>query len=221
MVARQTNRERRTTNDQRPTAIYFAVTFRVNVAVFVRPPPVAVTVTGVVPAFAVLPRVRVRVLVPLPGAATVVALNAFVIPVGSGDNEKVTAELNPPPTTLVSVRPTFPLGRTDTTAGLTLKVNPQTVTFKERVRVMPPPVAAKVSGYVPGASVAAEVKVRVLLPTPGEAMLGGEKLAVSPDGSPLTDRLTALPKPPAVDVVKVICPLFPARKAVELAEVLN
>ncbi len=52
-------------------------------------------------------------------------------------------------------------------------------------------------------------------------MLGGEKLAVSPDGSPLTDRLTALPKPLAVDVVKVICPLFPARKAVELAEVLN
>jgi hypothetical protein len=55
----------------------------------------------------------------------------------------------------------------------------------------------------------AAASVKVLLPLPGAAMLGGTKLAVTPLGSPLTDNATAdwNPFSPAVDsLIGVVLP---------------
>ena len=69
--------------------------------------PLAVTVTAVVPAFAVELPVKVSVDVPLPGAGRLALLNAAVTPAGSPVIVKVTGALNPP--TGVTVRVTAPL----------------------------------------------------------------------------------------------------------------
>jgi hypothetical protein len=50
------------------------VTFSVSVVVYVTPPPVAVTVNFGVPVLAADPAARVKVLLPLPGAATLCGL---------------------------------------------------------------------------------------------------------------------------------------------------
>jgi hypothetical protein len=56
---------------------------------------------------------------------------------------------------------------------------------------------------LPGVFVEAAASVKVLLPLPGAAMLDGEKLAVTPLGTPLTARAMAAlnPVPPTVVVV--------------------
>jgi hypothetical protein len=48
------------------------------------------------------------------------------------------------------------------------------------------------------------LRVNVLLPMPGEAMLAGTKVAVTPLGRPLADSATADWKPPAAAVFNVI-----------------
>lgn len=63
------------------------------------------------------------------------------------------------------------------------------------VRVIPPPVAVIVTLYVPLARVEAAVNVSLVLPLPGEAIVAGAKLAVSPLGKPLTDKPTAALNP--------------------------
>ena len=69
---------------------------------------------------------------------------------------------------------------------------------------MPVTVRVEVPAIVPEAA----VKVNLLLPLPGEAMLVGAKLAVTPFGSPPTDKAIAALNPftPAVDKVKGIEP---------------
>src|SRR5262249_25170009 len=59
------------------------------------PPPVAVTVTFVVPVAAVLPAVKVRVEFPPPGAAIELGLKLEVTPAGRPETESETAELKP------------------------------------------------------------------------------------------------------------------------------
>ena len=69
---------------------------RATVVVCVVPPPVAVTVTFVVPVAAVLPAENVSVELPFPGAAMEVGLKLAVTPAGKPDADNVIDELNPP-----------------------------------------------------------------------------------------------------------------------------
>ena len=78
-------------------------TVRLMVAVWVTPPPVAVIVTVALPVVAVLLAERVRVEVPLPGAAIDVGLKLAVTPEGNPEAESETAELRPPLTLVVIV----------------------------------------------------------------------------------------------------------------------
>ena len=73
------------------------------VAVWVTPPPLAVTVTFEVPVVAVLVAVNVRVELPLPGAAMDVGLKLAVTPEGKPEAERETAELKPPLTVVAIV----------------------------------------------------------------------------------------------------------------------
>lgn len=60
------------------------------------PPPLAVTVTFVVPVVAELLAEKVRVELPLPGAPIEAGLKLAVTPAGRPDAESEIAELNPP-----------------------------------------------------------------------------------------------------------------------------
>jgi len=64
---------------------------------------VAFTVTFVIPVVAVLVAEKVRVELPLPGAAIEAGLKLAVTPEGSPDADKDTVELNPPRTVLETV----------------------------------------------------------------------------------------------------------------------
>ena len=79
------------------------VTVRLMVAVWVTPPPVAVIVTVALPVVAVLLAERVRVELPLPGAAIDVGLKLAVTPDGNPEAVSETAELKPPLTLVVIV----------------------------------------------------------------------------------------------------------------------
>src|SRR5437016_5736426 len=80
-----------------------AATVRVTGAVWLMPPPLAVTVTLKVPVVAVLLAENVSVELPLPGATIEVGLKLAVTPVGSPETESDTAELKPPAVALETV----------------------------------------------------------------------------------------------------------------------
>ena len=80
-----------------------ALTVRAIVVVWVTLPPVAVTVTFTVPVVAVLLAERVRVELPLPGAAIEAGLKLAVTPAGRPEADKETAELKPPLTVVETV----------------------------------------------------------------------------------------------------------------------
>ena len=86
-----------------------ALTVRATVVVWVAPPPLAVTVTFAVPVVAVLLAEKVRVELPLPGAAMEAGLKLAVTPAGNPDTDNEIVELNPPlmPVETV-VAPEFP-----------------------------------------------------------------------------------------------------------------
>jgi hypothetical protein len=88
-----------------------------TVAVWVTPPPVAVTVTFEVPVVAVLLAEKVRVELPLPGAAMDVGLKLAVTPEGRPDADNEIAELNPPLTEVEIVLLPEPPCVTDTLVG--------------------------------------------------------------------------------------------------------
>ena len=67
------------------------------------PPPLAVTVTLVVPVVAVLLAEKVRVELPLPGAPIEAGLKLAVTPAGRPEAESDTAELKPPLTVVETV----------------------------------------------------------------------------------------------------------------------
>jgi hypothetical protein len=86
------------------------------------PPPVAFTVTLVVPVVAVLLAVKVRVELPLPGAAIEVGLKLAVTPAGRPEADNEIAELNPPLTEVeIVLLPDVPWA-TDKLVGEALKV---------------------------------------------------------------------------------------------------
>jgi len=70
--------------------------------------------------------------------------------------------------------------------------------------VTPPPVAVTVRVEVPAPTVEAAERVNVLLPLPGDAMLVGAKLPLTPVGSPLIDKATAALNPFTRAVVNVM-----------------
>jgi hypothetical protein len=80
-----------------------AVMVKAIVAVWVMPPPVAFTVTFVVPVVAVLLAVNVIVELPLPGAAIDAGLKLAVTPEGRPEVDNEIAELNPPLTVVEMV----------------------------------------------------------------------------------------------------------------------
>jgi len=80
-----------------------ALTVRAIVAVWITPPPFAFTVTFVVPVVAVLAAEKVRVELPLPGAAIEAGLKLAVTAGGRPDADKDTVELNPPLTVIETV----------------------------------------------------------------------------------------------------------------------
>jgi hypothetical protein len=69
----------------------------------------------------------------------------------------------------------------------------------------PPPVPVTVTVAVPKAAALLAAKVRVDVPEPPET-LAGLKLAVTPEGKPLADKVTALLKPPEGVAVMVEVP---------------
>src|SRR5215471_14403978 len=153
------------------------------------PPPVAVTVTFVVPVVAVLLAENVSVELPLPGAAIEAGLKLAVTPAGNPEADSVSEELKPPLTEVVSVvLPEVPCG-TDRLAGEAVivkfaDVDALRVRATVDVCVTPPPVAVTVTFDVPVVAVLLAVNVRVELPFPGAAMDAGLKLAVTPEGKP-------------------------------------
>jgi len=73
-------------------------------------------------------------------------------------------------------------------------------------------------GYVPGAVLDPTVTVMVELPEPGAGTGFGLKLTVVPDGTPDTDRVMALLKPPLIVVVIVDVPWLPCWMLSETGE---
>ena len=95
--------------------------------------------------FAVVPRVKFKVTLPLPGAFTLFAVQLPEIPAGKAEFENVIAELNPPTPAVVTVRLPLAPGANVTVDGLTARVNPETFTVTVAVRETPPPLAVIVS----------------------------------------------------------------------------
>jgi hypothetical protein len=139
--------------------------------------------------------------------------NVAVTPLGSPVSEKATAELNPVPAVEFTV-----MGRDTPWAMLALvalspRVNvPDTVRLMACALVTPPPVAVTVSVAVLPAALEAAVRVSMLVPTPGEAMLVGVKMAVTPVGSPLMVKATAALKLFTFAVVSVTDEAAPGRR---------
>ena len=84
-----------------------------------------------------------------------------------------------------------------------------TVTAIVVVWVTPPPVTVTVTLNVPAAATLLAEIVTVELPLPGAAMELGLKLAVTPDGKPEADRVTAELKPPVMVVETVLLAELP------------
>ena len=124
-----------------------AVTVSVTAVVFVSPPPVPVTVTVYVPTTVNAPTLSVMVEVPEPGALIEAGLNAAVVPGGSPDALKATAELKPPETVVVIVLVPLAPWTMETEVGeadIAKAGAAVTVRATVAVCVMPPPVPVTV-----------------------------------------------------------------------------
>lgn len=167
-----------------------------------------------VPVVAVLLAVKVRVELPLPGAAMEAGLKLAVTPAGNPEADKETAELKPPLTVVETVELPEPPWVTDTLAGEALtEKSGDAAELIVRATVVGcvtlPPVAVIVMLAVPVVAVLLAAKVSVELPLPGAAMEAGLKLAVTPAGNPEADNETAELKPPLTVVETVVLPELP------------
>ena len=187
---------------------------RASKVVWVTPPPLAVIVMFAVPVVAVLLAERVKVELPLPGAAMEAGLKLAVTPAGNPEADNATAELKPPLTVVEIVElPDVPCV-TERLAGeaLTVKFGVAAELIVRTIVVVcvtPAPVADRVMFAVPVVAVLLAERVRVELPPPGAAMEAGLKLAVTPAGNPEADNATAELKPPLTVVETVVLPEVP------------
>jgi hypothetical protein len=178
----------------------FTVRVILVVCVIVPLTPVIVTVAG--PVAAEAEAVNVRVLEEVAGFG----LKAAVIPAGSVPTLKVTLPVNPPTgvivTELAPVPPCVtvafvPESEKSAAAG-TVK---EMLVVWERLPLEP----VTITLAVPVAAVAEAVNVRALVPVVGF----GEKLTVTPDGSPLALKVTLPAKPPLGVTVIVLVAVAP------------
>jgi len=168
------------------------------------PPPAADTVRVKVPSMAVAPAASVKVRLPLPGAAMLVDEKLAVTPAGTPLTDKPMGELNSAPPAVVTVIGTEPPRATLALVVPNENVNVgRTVSFRVCDLATPPPDAARVSVEEPAAAVDAAESDKMALPAPGEAMLCGEMLPLTPAGSPVIDSQIAELKPFTLAVVKV------------------
>jgi len=137
----------------------------------------------------------VSVVFPEPGAAILVGVKVMFTPVGIiPPRVNDTAELKPFLAALVKLTvPEVPGGTFSVVAEATkVKLGTSfTVNAMACVWVTSPPVMVTVAVAVLAAAEAVAVKVSRVLPSPGAAMLVGEKLAVTPAGNPLTENAIA------------------------------
>ena len=108
-------------------------------------PPVAVIVKWELPVTAPGPLIRVRVEVPLPGAAILSELKLAVTPLGSPEAESATAALNPPRAAVVSFSVAFEVELTVALVALGVNEKPGTFTASTCFCDTPPPVAVTVT----------------------------------------------------------------------------
>jgi len=172
---------------------------------------VAVTVTFDVPVVAVLLAEKVRVELPLPGAAMEAGLKLAVTPDGNPEADNDKAALNPPLTAVeIVLLPELPCATERLVGeGVRLKSGWVTVSVSVAVWVTPPPVAVTVTVAVPAVAVLLAESVSVELPLPGAAIEAGLKLAVTPEGKPEAENDTAALKPPLTVVEMVLLPEAP------------
>lgn len=172
-------------------------TVRLIVCVWVTFAPDAVTVRAYVPGAVEEAAASVNLLLPLPGATRLEVAKVAATPVGAPDTESTTAELKPFEIAVDSVTGTEPPGATLGLAELAVNVKfgVNTVRFTVCVFVTPLPVAETVIGYTPGVGEEDAASVNLLLPLPGDAMLAGANVAVTPVGAPLAESVSAELKP--------------------------
>ena len=165
-------------------------------------------VRAMVPAVLVEAAASVKVLVPAPGEAMLAGAKVAVTPDGRPLTENATAELKPLTRAVVMVMAADPPGATLALAALevSVKLGAGTVRLKVFVMVRVPAFAVIVTVEAPTTAVEPAVKVNVLCPEPGAAMLAGAKVDVTPLGSPLIDSAMAElnPVPPAVVTVMAV-----------------
>jgi hypothetical protein len=126
-------------------------------------------------------------------------------PLGIPLIENATAELKPLTRVVVNVTGIDPPGATVALVALHESVKvPKIVRLSVCVLLTPPPVAVTVSVKVPAGTVEPATSDKVLVPAPGEAILTGENVAVTPAGTPLIDRATGALNPFTGAVVKVM-----------------
>jgi hypothetical protein len=124
-----------------------ATSTNVSGAVFITPPPEPVTVSVKVPADAYEAAVRVNMLLPVPGDATLVGANLAVTPKGRPLTERPIAALNPlvaPVYTVTGIEPPL-FKRTVTALSPNVKLGAITVSESGAVFVTPPPEPVTVS----------------------------------------------------------------------------
>jgi hypothetical protein len=161
------------------------------VAVFLAAPEVPVTVTVYVPGTAVLPGVKVNVLLLL----VLAGLNVAVTPLGSPDAARFTLLLLRPIglTTLIALLALLPPTRRVRLLAEDerLKLGTGMVNAMVVVLVRAPEVPVTVTVCVPGTAVLPGASVSALL----LLVLAGLNVAVTPLGSPDAARFTLLLKP--------------------------
>ena len=141
----------------------------------------------------------------MPGDEILVGENFAVTPLGNPLTDSATAALNPFIPTAFNVNVDEPPAVTLPLAEFAVMANVGTTTTRLIVCVfvwLPlTPLTVTMAG--PSVAVVAALSVSVLDPFPGDAMLVGEKLAVTPLGNPVAESDTAPLNPPSVADVTV------------------
>jgi hypothetical protein len=146
------------------------------------------------------------VMVEVPAPVMLVGLKDTVTPVGAPDEVSAIAELKPPVTVEVMVLVPLLPAATVTLLGEADKLKPGceaafTVRLMVVVSVVEPLVPVTVTVEVPVVAVALAVKVSVELPAPVTEV--GLNAAVTPEGRPEAENVTAESNPPETATVMV------------------